>query len=573
MAEYNESNTLSSTKTILARLRKSQCTIDLKRTIYRTRKFVAGDLSALRGEGVPVTKSDYNKERRENTEFPDFMRAGHEEGVSNHVYTWCRTLVMNVSTPKVSINCPDLHPDVSNVREDWLNDRLKKCDFMSIQGTFLFEYLTSGTAFIKLGLKNDLPAVTFTDILDMHWDIHAKYPSDYRFVAERITLPEEIARQELGDVEVDKIIGKVSDGIYEDCVPVIEYWDKNTKAYIDIALTRIIKIEKNPFGFIPYVCMQGPILPSNVLPVPHILGVIGIAAGHTYLQRSMLEIYKRMTPAILLNPDAFTPESYDQYQTNPEDLSVLVLKNNVAPTTMTHQVINMPQLTQEAIAMKKELEDEIIRALGVNPFMSGIAPKADFASQVAAVDSRSGLVAAHISNDLARVLSEVAKMMFKIGSIYDDEPFEVRLNNKIIKFDNVYSIKPLLVDEVQVEALPATYTTPAMKMQRSIALAQIVPSLAQFRRFDPKLGEYLLTQVLESYGVKDIDFLLEPMDEDQAKLQLLHDIPIQTIVNVMQLITQLQNGQGQPGQTQSGMAPQPEQMQGQLNQPPTIRSN
>ena len=550
---------LTSVKVILERLRIAQCNYEIKKQFYKLRRVLAGDFTVIGSDGTPVTRSEYSKSRRENSQFPNFMKRVFEEGVSDHTAIWCKQLVLSTVATKIEVSSPELDPDILHVREDWLNDRLKKCDFFSIQQTFLIDYLTTGFSFLKVGMQNDYPAVFYADPINLYWDVHNDYPS-YRFMAERLTIPEDLARQEFGDAEIDKIVGASKDGIYEDCVPIIEYWDGTTLAYVDTTFSRVLLRKKNPLGEIPYICMRGMTLPSNTIPTPHILAVIGMAAGHAELQRSMMEIYKRLKPAMILNPDSFTEESYRSFMNNPEDISVLVLKPATPDNVKAIEVINFPQLGAEAIRMKQELENEIVQSLGVNPFRSGIAPHADFAAQVAAIDTRSGLIEGHIINDLSLVFSELAEMMFRIGAKYDDNPYKVRLNEHVIEFDTKYSIQRLLRDDVPIEAFGKSFESPGTKIQKAVGIGQGILQLAQLRKIEPKLADFALTQILAAYGVRNIHDLLTPTEADQDLLNMLHSLGItdpKQLMGIIQAITQ-QNTQQQQLSTQP-------QLQGNTN--------
>lgn len=530
---------------IRKRLEDSRTASVLKNDMYKLRRVVVGDYVSIGGDKISVKYDDLNKTRKDNKMYPTFRPSIYEEGVGNHLYEWLKILVMQtvLSTPQVDF--PDLEPTHSKVRESYLLDRLARNRWEVHQEKALFHFLIDGMGWLKLGLRNDLPAVRVVDTLRLLWDVHADFPSEIRFMAEELSLTIDEAKELIGPVGLAKIYPNQSDKTGEAIVHVLEYWDKDTLAYVTCDNFEVLKSTKNPFGFVPFVCIHGPHLPSINSPMPHIVSVIGAQTSHAALQRSINNLSKKMTPMHFLNPKAFTPESWRMYQENPDDLTVLVLANNTTDFRQAVQVLDGAKVTNDALALKQDLEKEIVQHLGVNPFAAGSTISPDFATEVTEISQRSGLNASFIASKLSLCLSDAFRKLVKIGAQYDDEEFLTRLDGDLAKFRN-REIKPLLADDVPCFVKPGSFETDEIKLIKASNLLRALLQDPVMSR-NNKLRTELWATILQGAGYKDIDNLVRIDDQDQL-LNILEQAGITSPDQLLQVVQSLQANQAQPQQ-------------------------
>ncbi len=90
--------------TIKRRLQDAKLNKEIKDSIYRLRRFLAGDESAIGGSKMSIAYSGLAKTQKQNPIFPDYRIASTKSGVSNHTLTWVNTLVKQtlIQVPEVT---------------------------------------------------------------------------------------------------------------------------------------------------------------------------------------------------------------------------------------------------------------------------------------------------------------------------------------------------------------------------------------------------------------------------------------------------------------------------------------
>jgi hypothetical protein len=539
---------LTDVKVLLQRVDDSSLTREVRDSMYKLRRFFSGDESAL-GRASNISISELGKRRKENSLRPDFRITGADEGVSNHALAWIRTLVKQVLIRHPEVEFKNLPISVSDFREAYVLDRMSRCEWVEEVRSSLLSFCIDGYAVIKTGMSHDYPAIRYVDPLDLGWDIHEKFPHKWRYVIQELRLNVSSARKELGDEVVNKIRAnaKLIDETGEEVIKVLEYWDESTLAYISCGKPEVLNRKENPFGFIPFEIMHSEILPSHLTPVPLAVHVLGTQAAHTETQRSLIELARLMRPQVVVDPNAFTEESYRQWQLNPDELTVLVYKPGITEDQRGSaiQFLSPMQEISNVLAIKRELDEEFVRSLGVNPYSAGASISPEFASETQAIMGLSGLNAMDISQQLAEFLAKIFRKIVRIGYLYDEEPFIYKANQDVVEFGPDFPITVMLEDDVECMVQPSLQNNPEAAAAKAQTLATIFLSDPDVRTQHPALVKKMREMLLSAYNIRGADQLLAPPTDDEAKLQILKDVPVELVVQALQLLQQQQQPQDQ----------------------------
>jgi len=536
---------LTTNDRIIRRLRDAKVNKSIKDSMYKLRRVVAGDYTAIGGDKVGVKYDDISQITKVSKMYPTFRPAIYEEGVGNHLYEWLKILVMQTVLQNPQIDFPDLEESHSKIREGYLHERLGKNSWTIHQEKMIFHFLIDGIGWMKLGLFNDIPVVRSVDSIDLLWDIHADLPNETTFMAQELRLKIDTARKLLGQAAIDKLPQGQHDDTDEDVVRVIEYWDVETLAYTTVDSFTVIKKMESPFrGFIPYVAMYGPIIPSTIYPLPHIVSVIGAQTAHSKLQRSINALASKLKPEVIVDPAAFTPESFRMWQDNPDDLTVLIRDRSYKSDTDPIRFIQPPRVTSDVLALKADLESEIVRHMGVNPFAAGAPIDSNFATEVAEIASRSGLNASFISGKLANMFGDIFRKLVRIGFKHDEEPYQTRMDGELITFEGPFSIAPLLEDDVICLVRPGSFETEEMKLIKNMQLLSALNNDPVMSK-NTKLRREFWRNIVSSAGFRDIEGLIT-LEDDDTMIQLLNSVGVETPDQLAAIVQQFQQQQGQP---------------------------
>lgn len=526
---------------------------DIKEYIYRMRQFLAGEWdTAATGKRTRVTVSTSGEIYKTNREYPDFRISEHEEGVSNHTMTWIVNLAKELMISRPVWSFGSLDVEVSQIRGQYIETRLQESHWRAHNFTQLISYMVDGTGFARIGIKDGRVCARYADTIDILFDIHARTPYDFRFIAEIHRLNEDYCRSYFGDKVTDALLDnrktnesqRKNDG--ERVIKVIEYWNETTRAFLPADGTReVLFKQKNPLGFIPYEVICGPILPSMRSPLPHIINVVGSQVAFGELQRAILQIEKALRPTILIDESAFTTESVQEFYES-EDVSVLKFSESLTPQDRREaiRVLHVDKIPSELLQLKQSLENEIIRALGVNPYSGGIPQGADFAREVQEVSQKANLSSEFIRQDVAEFYSRFGKKFVQFGR-FDTAPITLRHDELVVKFNVDYPIEPLLRDDVACEAVSGIYETKQMQMIKADRLLSLVLSHPIFIQRYPRLVEHAIERFGEVFDVRDIRSRMQPSDEDAQKLEMVRSIPLPALAKMLETFAQMMQAQGE----------------------------
>lgn len=541
---------LTSEDQILQRITDAKATKELKDYMYRMRRFLAGDYdSAIYGRSTNLIDSDAGRIYKSNPNWPDFRINRHTEGVSNHTMTWALILMKQSLISKPKFDFPDLPIKTAQVREQLILDRFRFCHWKSHQILMLMSYLVDGLAFIRHGTKKGYSCCRYVDTLDMYWDLHAQTPADFRFLAADLRINEETAVDLFGQDVVNSYFSKNDDRSKkkgERVLKVIEYHDETTKAYMTGGDSKLLLTPKaNQFGAVPYTWLCGPMLPSMRSPIPHIINVIGAQTAHSTLQKSLLELERGVRPIYLIQEQHFTPDSVRMFYDKDSDCSgnpqVLRWASRVAPEDKRDaiKIIYVDKIPEQLLEVKHDIESEIIRAMTVNPFTSGSPQDVDFAREISEISAQSEVGSSFIREDLSDALSRIGRMICKVAK-FDVAPLRYRSQQGTVLFggDSAYSIRPIVEEDVECIATAGVYETESMKMLKAEKLLDVIAKTGLGSQY-PRLITYAIEQLSEAYGVRDVNGVMSPLDEDELKLRLVQQVPMEVLQEALMVVQQM----------------------------------
>lgn len=509
-------------KKIIRRIEDAKENLEIKQSMYRFRKFLAGDHAAIGADKVAVTPTAAGKIYRSNPNFPDFRISSHEEGVSNSALTWVMTLIKQSFIQKPSIVFPNVsEKEVSQVLEQYILDRLEKSFWERHQFTMLMSRITDGIAFAKITMRKGMPCLRYKDTLDMYWDLHSESPEDYRFLACEVRANEDTIRNHFGEDAYKKIKKNVTgqddaspdDDDGERIFKFIEYWDDDTQCYLTCGNAEIIPgtRRENELGFIPFEILAGERLPSMWQPLSHLVHTVGPSTAKANLQRSLFEMDKRQKPVIVGDPSAFDQESWEAFREAPDTIPVLETVG-ARPANEALSLVALDKINPQTLQREQALTNDEIQAIGVNPYAGGVSQDVQFARQVDEIRSQSGLNATILSAELSRFMARAIPKLLKMGILYDSQPFEAVYGDDPIIFNTLIPIDPVLAAgaESAVEVTSGHYESQQERIAKAQALlTQAIALRAEF----PQLLTEAMQRFLAAFDVRGIEALTAPPDE------------------------------------------------------------
>lgn len=516
---------------ILWRYDESRANEEFKRYMYNMRRFVAGDETNVGGDRTSVSEhvSVSGRVAKHNRLFPDFKITEHEEGVSNHTLTWVQNIIKQSIVSKPTIDSIGLKPSVSQFREEYLRDRLRLGNWKFHQHRALYSYLIDGIAFVIITMRDGCPKLKYVDTIDCYWDLHAETPYDMRYFARELRLSEDEARFEFGNAKTDWMLGnnKGTDDetkAGERIVKVVEYVDETTRAYIREMggnNYELVKSEENPVGFMNLSVLSQPVLPSMMTPLPHIVTIIGAQTAHATLQRSLLEFNKKLKPFYQVTQAAFTIESYAEWEET-GDISVLVNRQGLTfdEAKAAIQIRYVDKLPGEALTLKQDLEQEIVRGIGANPYTGGAPLDPKFSSEVAQISSQTQLGVAFVQDALGEFLADAFRKMLRIGADFDDKPFTIVDHGEPVTFGDGFPIKRMLLDDVQLEVRPGEFESEQMKLLKAIQFLQQALDPTIDARF-PNILPRAIERWLVANGERDVTGAMAPPTPEEMMMQAM----------------------------------------------------
>lgn len=152
---------------------------------------------------------------------------------------------------------------------------------------------------------------------------------------------------------------------------------------------------------------------------------------------------------------------------------------------------------------------EIVAQGGANPYTAGSPVEGvSFASEVAAIQGMAGLMAANISKDLSAFWERVSRKFLAIGSLYDDSPITIRLDELELQFDEYKPIKDYLIPDADILVQEDTmqFKGKAQEIQEAVILLQTAQSLVD--RF-PQALPLAFERFLRAQRIKNVDAWME----------------------------------------------------------------
>lgn len=443
----------------------------------------------------------------EGRSFPYFT-VDNIPAIPNDLLHWIKIQALQSRILDIDLNSNKLDPDTLLVRKEYLKEVLNSLD----QDFLLLSFLITGLCWVGVKVGESRPILQVTEVYDTLWDTKASSLQDITWLATCSRFNPEA--DELPEILEGKVERLSTDGVVKSWV----MWERDRVTYLDGQNWEILGEEENPLGEIPYIPLENLPYPRSIPPHPWIVSALALQTSISEAEIARTKILKKLAPKVVI----------------PADMSFEVMENDVITVS---DLANTPQTLEPSHAAAalaatnatlQDLRQQLIKALGVNPFAAGSAgQKISFASEVVAIQGESGLTAQYIADVYTRALERVANLVFKVGALYDRTPFAIKVwdtsvNSEIlIEFntDETPRLEEVLLPIEEIKILPTTPATDANNLNKAMGLLNIAASIQ-----DPRLIGAALNLIAKVY---DLDLETPPElggGTEDANLQLLGEM-------------------------------------------------
>lgn len=499
------------------RVRDAMRSLDVKRYFYGLRRFVIGAHSDAFGTQASTTVEvdlDVKDTRGTSGELPEFRIKQHEEGVSNPMYGWLSTITKELVVAEPKMEWKGLPPKTASLRTQYVQDRLDDCNWEEELYAGVLAFLIDGMTHFRIGThEGGKPCARNVDILDVLWDPHVRNLRDSRFVAYLVRTNWDIARKRLDKEQFDDLWAAQKRGELgyddramdadEDCCKYIEYWSPELKVLLTHNKTILGKPKPNPFGFLPGVFLTGKRFPSLSHPLPHIVTAIGLASGHARLERVLNRVVEATRPIIDIDVTRYEEESVTKLEEEPDEVRMLKRLNSEGDPQNAIILRSMTVLPALLLELKKELDQGIIKMIGVNPYKSGIGMDPAYAREVDEVSAQASLHMVDVGRDVSRALGPLFAKIVATGFQYDYRPFVGDVDGIPVEFGHEWPVQPILEQSAKCTVTPGQFTSQVQEvgMARSFLGDMFAFGL---HALYPRMLEVGVRRYLAAHDVDDI---------------------------------------------------------------------
>lgn len=527
---------MTRTETILARIEQEREFQGYRDRVYKLRQIIGGDMSPIGGMGGGHEGFATPEHRAQNSshgvrEYSPIVENVTEIGRTNKIQRELRTLLLQTNFRAPEYEFPDLNPEEASFMSEYLRARMGPpphgFDAMPAFQMAELDYLVGGMGFPGITLAYGYPAVSWFDSMDVIWDQATPSAANIEWVCMKERRPAYYWSGAFGEAKLrEHFPNMVPDSIIE----LYFYYDLGGEKYggRDEGTFAVfvgggdnsggvkpdpIHKEVNPFFYRDENTQEQtaflPVEPLVFSLWPGVRYAEGLARGMLANQLAIWrgeaeerEIVEEGRPFRVIDIDAFDEDSLDEFLNGGGTMLKLKTGKRLADVLQQYPGQEIPDSVREYISRH---DRELTGMSGVNAYASG-APIDDvkFASEVAAIQGASGVVAAKVARDMRQAHEGIAAKFIAASAIYEDRPISFRLDGRQFEFDNdVLPIRAFLRTDarpvVNEDGLQHASRAERLNMSAS-AIATLAPMFASY----PALGSKLAERYLRDLGVRDI---------------------------------------------------------------------
>lgn len=515
-------------KTIKQRIEDAKENITIKQAIYSWRLALMGDFGRMGGKEMRTTPSRLSTILKQTDNFPDVTIFSFKEGDANHLYVWLLNLAETITFEVPTFEFPDLGDEpVSQLRSDYIRRRIFEDErVLSDITRAILAYSTDGLAFFKVFPFEGAPTIRWVDTLYVLWDVKSPSLHTGRFIAEQVRLVASEAEKWIGKENVSKLLGSSSSREGEAVVKFIEYWDDETVAFLEDGTHDVLRIYENKLGFIPYLVMTAPIPPSSFMPYPPIANAVGLQVLLSELGKSLVASTKASRPRFLVDTSKISEDTLESLISNPSEELFIKAQEGMGVENAIG-FASAPGITQAEIFLYQQTVQEIVRHLRVNPFQSGAPINPRFATEAMLIGRVSGLYEKVLSSLWRRTLARIARMVVRVGYIYDVKPFPYHYKGQLIRFNETVPIQPLLQEDVPAIAYTSLFESTQETLVKINTLLSII-GIPQIQMRYPSLIDTAVQMLVRAFELRGDFTPKEEVPVDVRNGQPEERLPIQS---------------------------------------------
>lgn len=515
-----------SAKRVSNRLATAEQGLDqFKRKVYRLRRLVAGDASAVYDAGTNENRDNASLLAHPNRlQMSDILVTTIEEGRSNGLLKAIRTLVLQTAYVTPEFEFKNLDPDESAVNAQYLQIRLEECNARDHLRLALLDYCTGGMGWAYTPMRKGKPVVQYADTLDMKWDQTARIPQDIQWASITVCKPLDFWIKTFGSAPFALYLaGRGTDfeqtgldlpfelefyydiedggGNYKVMVKTGEC-DYDEKPIVETTNPCFIQRGTEQEPLLPFESLFFLALPSVRLPIGVAEGMLPAQIAVWEADRTVADIIARGAGVDEVDGSAFEAGELEKYEKGDHGGFVKTKKG------IGHITRHAPHEIPDGILQRRQENDQdMTQQSGANPYAMG--DKVDgvnFAAQVNAIRADAGLIAGTIAKDNADFCVRVGKKVLAKGKTLDQEPITVRIEGTDVEFGPDNLIAQYLRPDAQLAIREETmqFRPREEKVQEALLMVQQAKGLPMF----PELLKEAVKDLLVAMGKENIDKLL-----------------------------------------------------------------
>lgn len=511
-------------------LQTRQALTSLHRKQYRLRRLLAGDVDALKDAGGQSDPANEFR-RGDRLSYPDILVTDIEEGRSNKLLQYARTLSLQTQYRFPEIEMEDLEPEEAAVNSGYLQFVLSQppigCGATVQMRRALMHFLVDGFGVAWIGSNRGRPLVQNLDPFDFTYDLTAHSFSECRWMSASVTASCSYWRDMFGS-EFNGLASKLK-ADDESMKPVaLEFYYSVDDEWMVLPRTGDMDIDTdavvqgpNPYyfeildrrvPFLPFEVLASAEIPSTAAPVSLVEQALPaqIAVWRT---DDLLRSYTDLPSFYEWEKGTLDAEEEQKFEDG--EVGAFIRRN--AGTTGIELKSAAP-LPQSLMAYRQENDGELVAQFGVNPYASGAPVEGtEYAAEVNAIQSSSDLMASSVSKEMADMWVRVSRKVLAAGKLYDELPVKIEYDGVKHEFGPAFPIAPYLDPFAKIVIREDSTVFTNRQQKTSEALMDIDTALKLAQMF-PNAPMEAYENYLRVRGEKNVDKYLSAPEIAPAPL-------------------------------------------------------
>lgn len=505
-------------------LETRQALSSLHRKMYRLRRLMAGDVDALfDGGGQADPATDFKRGVR--LAYPDILVTDIEEGRSNKLLQYARTLSLQSQYRFPEIEFEDLEPEEAAVNAGYIQYVLSPapigCGATVQMRRSLMHFLVDGFGVAWIGSDRGRPTVQNLDPIDFAYDLTAHSFAECRWMSAAVTASCAYWADMFGS-SFDKVAHylKAEDASMKPAT--LEFYYSTDNEWFVLPRVGDMDIDAHPIvqAANPYYfelqSEQSPFLPFDVLSsveIPSVSAPVSLVEQALPAQIALWRTDKLLRSLTDLpsfyewEKGALDAEEEQRFEDS--EVGSFVRRNPGMPGIELRSPAPLPQTL---MVYRQENDAEMVAQFGVNPYTSGsVVEGTDYAAEVNAIQSNSSLMSSAISKELSDFWVRVSRKVLAAGKLYDEKPVTIEYDGVKHEFGPSFPIADYLNPFAAI-VIREDSTVYANRQQQTAESLMDIDTALKLAQMFPSAPMEAYENYLRVRGEKNVDkYLSAPM--------------------------------------------------------------